>query len=396
MSPRGPRTARHARHRSPARAVIPPSPNRPEFCHAKQHTPRLAQQQARYRRAAFGPDLELLARREGQLRRRPASRRRVRRDLPPIRHIARTSRYFLARAVRYLAADAGIRQFLDIGTGLPTVDNTHQVAQDAAPTCRIVYVDNDPIVLAHARALLTSSPQGACDYIDADLRDPGKILDAAASHPRLHPAHRADADGHHGPHRRRGRPPHRLRTGRRACPPAATWPCMTAATSARRSTRPRTATTRPARNRTTCAARPRSPGSSTAWTWSSPVWCRAHNGAPISAPSARATPTPKPTAPSGGPTGHCRPASTAAGDRRDDQRAGTGGRTGRAGHERGGVRPVGPGVAARPPGPRGPAHAETVTPESFGIGGEPPGRRRSAAQTFGPLCPPASGSRMSV
>ena len=100
---------------------------------------------------------------------------------PRITHIARTSRYFLARAVRYLAADAGIRQFLDIGTGLPTVDNTHEVAQAAAPHARIVHVDNDPIVLSHARALLTSSPQGACDYIDADLREPAKILHAAAA-----------------------------------------------------------------------------------------------------------------------------------------------------------------------------------------------------------------------
>ena len=90
-------------------------------------------------------------------------------------------RYFLARVVRYLAADAGIRQFLDIGTGLPTVDNTHEVAQAAAPRARIVHVDNDPIVLSHARALLTSSPQGACDYIDADLREPAKILHAAAA-----------------------------------------------------------------------------------------------------------------------------------------------------------------------------------------------------------------------
>jgi hypothetical protein len=99
---------------------------------------------------------------------------------PRITHIARASRYFLARAVRYLAADAGIRQFLDIGTGLPTVDNTHEVAQRVAPASKIVYVDNDPVVLAHARALLTSSPEGSCDYIDADVRDPGKILDAAA------------------------------------------------------------------------------------------------------------------------------------------------------------------------------------------------------------------------
>jgi hypothetical protein len=94
--------------------------------------------------------------------------------------IARHSRAFLGRGVRYLAGEAGIRQFLDIGTGLPTVDNTHEVAQLVAPECRIVYVDNDPLVLVHARALLTSSPEGACDYIDADLHDPDTILTGAA------------------------------------------------------------------------------------------------------------------------------------------------------------------------------------------------------------------------
>ena len=99
---------------------------------------------------------------------------------PAIVENARASRAFLARAVGYLASEAGIRQFLDIGTGLPTANNTHQVAQRVAPESRIVYVDNDPIVLAHARALLTSSPQGATSYIDADLRDPDKILQDAA------------------------------------------------------------------------------------------------------------------------------------------------------------------------------------------------------------------------
>jgi hypothetical protein len=99
---------------------------------------------------------------------------------PGMVEVARGVRYFLARAVRYLAGEALIRQFLDIGTGLPTVDNTHEVAQRVAPACRIVYVDNDPLVLAHARALLTSSPEGTCDYIDADVRDPGPILAAAA------------------------------------------------------------------------------------------------------------------------------------------------------------------------------------------------------------------------
>jgi hypothetical protein len=92
----------------------------------------------------------------------------------------RANRAFLARAVRFLAAEAGIRQFLDIGTGIPTANNTHEVAQRAAPDSRIVYVDNDPIVLSHARALLRSARQGACAYLDADLRDPETILAAAA------------------------------------------------------------------------------------------------------------------------------------------------------------------------------------------------------------------------
>src|SRR5215472_3738518 len=93
---------------------------------------------------------------------------------------ALANRAFLARAVNYLTAEAGIRQFLDIGTGLPSANNTHEVAQAAAPGCRVVYVDNDPIVLAHARALLTSAEPGATTYIEADLRDPGKILRHAA------------------------------------------------------------------------------------------------------------------------------------------------------------------------------------------------------------------------
>ena len=89
---------------------------------------------------------------------------------------ARTCRYFLFRAVRFLTVEAGVRQFLDIGTGLPTAENTHEVAQRFAPESRIVYVDNDPLVLAHARSLLTSSREGVTRYIDADLRDPDRIL----------------------------------------------------------------------------------------------------------------------------------------------------------------------------------------------------------------------------
>ncbi|MEV0222628.1 SAM-dependent methyltransferase [Streptomyces sp. NPDC050704] len=95
---------------------------------------------------------------------------------PGITDLARDSRAFLGRAVRHLAGEAGIRQFLDIGTGLPTADNTHEIAQRVAPDARIVYVDNDPLVLAHARVLLTSSREGVTDYLDADLHDPEAVL----------------------------------------------------------------------------------------------------------------------------------------------------------------------------------------------------------------------------
>jgi hypothetical protein len=98
---------------------------------------------------------------------------------PGIVTIARASRAFLGRSIRHLVQEAGVRQFLDVGTGLPTVDNTHQVAQRHAPEARIVYVDNDPLVLAHARALLTSTPEGATAYEDLDLYEPDRILQAA-------------------------------------------------------------------------------------------------------------------------------------------------------------------------------------------------------------------------
>ena len=101
---------------------------------------------------------------------------------PSIRTAVRENRAYLKRTVSYLAREAGIRQFLDIGTGLPTADNTHEVAQAIAPDARIVYVDNDPIVLTHARALLTSTRDGATAYIDADVRDPERIL----TDPQLH------------------------------------------------------------------------------------------------------------------------------------------------------------------------------------------------------------------
>ncbi len=99
---------------------------------------------------------------------------------PGIVDIARSSREFLARSVRLLALQAGVRQFLDVGTGLPTADNTHQIAQRVAPDARVVYVDNDPLVLMHAHALLTSTPEGATDFREADLREPDAILSAAA------------------------------------------------------------------------------------------------------------------------------------------------------------------------------------------------------------------------
>ncbi|HMG63212.1 MAG TPA: SAM-dependent methyltransferase [Streptosporangiaceae bacterium] len=99
---------------------------------------------------------------------------------PAILRDVRANRAYLARAVGFLAAECGIRQFLDIGTGIPAANNTHEVAQGAAPDSRVVYVDNDPIVLAHARALLTSQPGGVTDYIEADLRDTQFILDRAA------------------------------------------------------------------------------------------------------------------------------------------------------------------------------------------------------------------------
>ncbi|WP_239153124.1 SAM-dependent methyltransferase [Virgisporangium aliadipatigenens] len=99
---------------------------------------------------------------------------------PALAENARLSRQFLVRVVRYLAGEAGVRQFLDVGTGLPTANNTHEVAQSVAPDSKIVYVDNDPLVLVHARALLTSSPEGVTDYVDADLYDTKTVLTEAA------------------------------------------------------------------------------------------------------------------------------------------------------------------------------------------------------------------------
>ncbi|GLY08459.1 SAM-dependent methyltransferase [Actinoplanes sp. NBRC 101535] len=99
--------------------------------------------------------------------------------IPDIPIGARSERVFLKRVVRFLVEDAGIRQFLDVGTGLPSADNTHEVAQSLDPACRVLYVDNDPLVMVHARALLSGTPEGVCDYVEADLREPETILAAA-------------------------------------------------------------------------------------------------------------------------------------------------------------------------------------------------------------------------
>ena len=99
---------------------------------------------------------------------------------PQLAQAVQANRKFLARAVRYLTREAGVTQFLDLGTGIPAADNTHQVAQREAPQSRVVYVDNDPVVLLHASALLRSCSPGVCDYIEADLRDPAGILAGAA------------------------------------------------------------------------------------------------------------------------------------------------------------------------------------------------------------------------
>jgi hypothetical protein len=114
-----------------------------------------------------------------------ASGDELQRLFPKVRLGALANRAFLQRATRFLAAEAGIRQFLDIGTGLPTADNTHEVAQRHAPDSRIVYVDNDPLVMVHARALLDSSPEGQTAYIQADLNDPEAILADRALHETL-------------------------------------------------------------------------------------------------------------------------------------------------------------------------------------------------------------------
>ena len=132
------------------------------------------------------------------------SAERVLQVMPSMPLIARAARLFLINAVHQLAGGHGIRQFLDIGTGLPAADNTHDVAQRVDPESRIVYVDHDPVVLSHAQALLTSSPEGKTDYLQADLRDTGTIV--AGADPRSRPAGRRLADRGPALHPGPGRP----------------------------------------------------------------------------------------------------------------------------------------------------------------------------------------------
>ena len=143
---------------------------------------------------------------------------------PGIVDDARACRAFLGRSVRYLAAECGISQFLDIGSGLPTSRNTHEVAQAAQPGARVVYVDNDPVVLTHSRAMLVSGPDGRCDFLDADLREPDAIVAGAARTLDFQPAGRpAAADGpafHPGPGQPGG---DRRRPAAGAPRPAVTW-----------------------------------------------------------------------------------------------------------------------------------------------------------------------------
>ena len=208
---------------------------------------------------------------------------------PSIRTAVVENRYFLRRAVSLLAGELGIRQFLDIGTGLPTADNTHEVAQRVAPESSVVYVDNDPLVMVHARALLTAAPgAGPTTYIEADVRSPEHILREAAKHPGLQPPDRADADRGPALHRRRGGPArHRQPAGRR--PAAGQLPGAVALD--RRLPDAGGGAGLPHRRDPGLPAHARRgrPGSSTASTCSTRAWCRSPTGAPSTsgAPSGR-------------------------------------------------------------------------------------------------------------
>jgi S-adenosyl methyltransferase len=205
--------------------------------------------------------------------------------MPNIALFARTNRAFLRRAVRFLAAEAGIRQFLDIGTGLPTSPNVHQVAQQIAPASRVVYVDNDPIVLVHARALLTSSPEGATDYLEEDVRDPDKILQAAARTLDFDRPVAVMVLATCSWSGTKTTPTASWRGWWTRCPRAATWRSPIRPRTSRSRGRPR-----PGRGSAgsrsvgcTCGPAPRWPGSSRAWSWWSLAWSSRSGGGPIRA-----------------------------------------------------------------------------------------------------------------
>ena len=233
---------------------------------------------------------------------------------PGIVQGVRMNRAFLGRAVHYLAAEAGIRQFLDIGTGLPSSNNTHEVAQRAAPGSRIVYVDNDPIVLNHAQALLTSTPEGACAYIDADIRDTAKIVKDAAnvldvSEPvavclimilQFVP----DDDD----------PWQIVRTLMDSVPSGSYLAVAHPASDVDQEVGPcRQLSTRMGGTRAARAATSRSRGSSTAWSWSIRDWCNCTAGGPAPAWTTSGTWPPtaasaaSPSWPKPPPPGPCRP-----------------------------------------------------------------------------------------
>ena len=247
-----------------------------------------------FRRAARGADLELLAGRQGQLRGRPGRRgRRRRRCTRRSSTMARQSRQFLIRVVRYLAAEAGIRQFLDIGTGLPTMQNTHEVAQGVAPERRIVYVDNDPMVLVHARALLVNTTAEGVDHLRRRrLPRPGADPRRGGEGARLHRADRRHVHGRArlraGP--RRGALDRRAGDGRR---PVRQLP---GAVGRHRHQPGRGRGRREAGRERRRPVHPAQPGrarpaASTAWSWSSPAWCRSRSGARTTRQPSDSTPT---------------------------------------------------------------------------------------------------------
>jgi hypothetical protein len=192
----------------------------------------------------------------------------IRQAFPQIVDNARASRAFLIRAVGHVTTEAGIRQFLDVGTGLPTADNTHEVAQRLAPEARIVYVDFDPLVLAHARTLLTSSPEGVTQYVDADGRDSATVLREAARTLDFDRPVALIMSGILGHVTDDDEAVAMVRAYLAALAPGSYFIALDGAAARSTARRRRSGTSRPTR-RTCCAAGRSSPGSSTGWSWSS-------------------------------------------------------------------------------------------------------------------------------